>query len=118
MPGLAKRGFAGTARVGDGRIAVRVERAGDTVYALDIQRGGIGGDETLNFVVGRHDAGSACSNGWARPVYDTATGTAVLEMHDMSVFGRGPGDPRTYRKEELFTALWQRITAILTSTVR
>lgn len=114
MPGLNRRGFVGTVHVGDSRIAMRIERAGDTVYALDIQRGGIGGDETVNFVVGRHDAGSACSNGWARPVYES--GTAALELHDLSVLGRGTTEPRTYSREELFAALWQRITRVLAST--
>lgn len=116
LPGLGRRGFAGTVHVGDARIAVRIERAGDTVYALDIQRGGIGGDETVNFVVGRHDAGSACSNGWARPRYDLASGTAVLELHDFSVLGRGC-EPRAYSREALFAALWQRINTVLASTV-
>ena len=117
LPGLDRRGFAGTAHVGDARIAVRIERAGDTVYALDIQRGGIGGDETVNFVVGRHDAGSACSNGWARPTYDLAAGEAMLELHDLSVLGRG-AEPRSYSRETLFAALWQRIDTVLTATVR
>lgn len=116
LPGLGRRGFAGTVHVGDTRIAVRIERAGDTVYALDIQRGGIGGDETVNFVVGRHDAGSACSNGWARPVFDLDVGAAVLELHDHSVLGRG-GEPRSYSREALFAALWQRINTVLASTV-
>ncbi|MFE9746390.1 hypothetical protein ACFYOT_15915 [Saccharothrix saharensis] len=115
LPGLARRGFAGTAHVGDLRIAVRVERAGDTVYALDIQRGGIGGDETVNFVVGKQD-GSALTNGWARPVYDTGAGAAVLEVHDFSLLGGG-GAPRAYRREDLFDALWQRIESVLASTV-
>ena len=115
LPGLEGRGFVGTAHVGETRIAVRVERAGDTVYALDIQRGGIGGDETVNFVVGKRDGG-ALTNGWARPVYDTEVGAAVLEVHDFSVLGGG-GAPRAYRREELFTALWQRIDAALASTV-
>lgn len=110
-PGLAGRGVVGTVHVGDSRIAVRVERAGDPVYALDVQRGGIGGDETVNFVVGRHDAGSACSSGWARPVYDQATGVAGLELHDLSLFGGA--EPRVYSKEELFSALWQRIETVL-----
>lgn len=118
LPGLDQRGFVGTVHLGDSRIAVRVERAGDIVYALDIQRGGIGGDETVNFVVGRHDAGSACSNGWARPVYDTDTGRALLELHDLSVLGRSTGEPRTYRRQELFAALWQRINTVVSSTVR
>ncbi|MEV6603671.1 hypothetical protein [Kutzneria sp. NPDC051319] len=116
LPGLSRRGFAGTAHVGDARISVRIERAGDTLYALDIQRGGIGGDETVNFVVGRHDAGSACSNGWARPVYDLSAGAAVLELHDLSVLGRG-AEPRSYRREELFAALWQRINTVLAATM-
>lgn len=117
VPGLDRRGFVGTVHVGESRIAVRVERAGDTVYALDVQRGGIGGDETVNFVVGRHDTGSACSNGWARPVHDTDSGTAMLELHDLSLLGRGTTDPRVYRREELFNALWQRINVVLASTV-
>ncbi|MEV8440672.1 hypothetical protein AB0425_25095 [Actinosynnema sp. NPDC051121] len=115
LPGLARRGFVGTAHVGDTRIAVRVERAGDTVYALDVQRGGIGGDETVNFVVGKQEGG-ALTNGWARPVYDTGVGAAVLEVHDFSVLGGG-GTPRAYRREDLFTALWQRIESALASTV-
>ncbi|MGA6165290.1 hypothetical protein [Amycolatopsis magusensis] len=118
MPGLERSGFVGTVHLGDSRITVRVERAGDTVYALDIQRGGIGGDETVNFVVGRHDAGSVCSNGWARPVYSTETGSAVLELHDFSVLGRSTGEPRTYRREDLFAALWQRISTVVAATVR
>jgi hypothetical protein len=117
VSGLAERGFVGTVHRGDSRIAVRVERAGDTVYALDIQRGGIGGDETVNFVLGRHDAGSVCSNGWARPLYHAKSGTVLLELHDHSVLGHGSGEPATYRKEALFAALWQRIDAIVTSTI-
>ena len=116
LPRLERRGFVGTAHVGETRIAVRVERAGDTLYALDIQRGGIGGDETVNFVVGKPDGAAALTNGWARPVYDTGAGVAVLEVHDFSVLG-GSGTARSYRREELFTALWQRIDAVLASTV-
>lgn len=115
VPALRKRGFVGTTHRGDARITLRIERAGDTVYALDVQRGGIGGDETVNFVVGRHDDGSACTNGWARPVFDTESGAARLELHDRSVLGRG-GDVRAYTKEELFGALWQRIDTVLTAT--
>ena len=118
VPGLRRRGFTGTAYRGDTRIALRIERAGDTVYALDIQRGGIGGDETLNFVVGQHDVGSACTNGWVRPVYDADAGAARLELHDRSVFGRGDTEPRVYSRDELFTALWERINAVLTATIR
>ncbi|MDX8035743.1 hypothetical protein SK803_36565 [Lentzea sp. BCCO 10_0856] len=47
-PELTKRGLAGTMQLGESTIAVRVERAGDTVYALEVQRGA---EETVNFVV-------------------------------------------------------------------
>lgn len=113
VPGLRSRGLVGTAHRDASRIALRIEQAGDTVYALDIQRGGIGGDETVNFVVGRHDTGSACTNGWARPVYDVDARVAKLELHDRSVFGHGGTEPRSYTREELFTALWQRINTVL-----
>ena len=113
VPGLRRQGYVGTAHYSDARIALRIERAGDVVYALDIQRGGLGGDETVNFVVGRHDTGSACTNGWARPVYDTATATPKLELHDRSILGGTP-NPRLYTKEDLFTTLWTRITTQLT----
>jgi len=45
-PELTKRGLAGTVHLGDTTVAVRVERSGDTVYALQVE-----GDETVNFVV-------------------------------------------------------------------
>ncbi|MGW4212661.1 hypothetical protein ACWEIJ_32045 [Lentzea sp. NPDC004789] len=45
-PELAKRGLSGTVHLGDTTVAVRVERSGDTVYALQVE-----GDETVNFVV-------------------------------------------------------------------
>ncbi|MCX2952701.1 hypothetical protein [Lentzea sp. NEAU-D7] len=40
-----KRDLSGTLHLGDSTIAVRVERAGDTVYAVEVR------DETVNFVV-------------------------------------------------------------------
>ncbi|SDM56772.1 hypothetical protein SAMN04488074_123103 [Lentzea albidocapillata subsp. violacea] len=41
----AKRDLTGTLHLGDTTIAVRVERAGDTVYAVEVR------DDTVNFVV-------------------------------------------------------------------
>jgi hypothetical protein len=108
-PQLRARGLVGTVRHTESLVTVRIERRGDTIYALDIQRGGMGGDDTINFVVGLHDRSSTCTNGWARPIYDKESGRAVLEMHDLSVFGNGGSANRTYPREELFSALWNRI---------
>ena len=80
---------------------------------LDFVRDELG--DLRKHVVGKQD-GSALTNGWARPVYDTGAGAAVLEVHDFSVLGGG-GTPRAYRREDLFTALWQRIESTLASTV-
>jgi hypothetical protein len=116
-PQLRTRGFVCTVHRTDSAIAIRVERRGDTVYALDIRRGGIGGDETLNFVVGLHDAGAICSSGWARPVFEGETGTTKLELHDLSVFGTDDPETRAYTKEGLFVDLWQRIGTLLDQQV-
>ncbi|WP_112263040.1 hypothetical protein [Lentzea terrae] len=45
-PELTKRGLSGSVHLGDTTVAVRVERSGDTVYALQVE-----GDDTVNFVV-------------------------------------------------------------------
>jgi len=45
-PALAKRGLAGTLHLGGTTVAVRVERANDAVYALEVR-----GDDIVNFVV-------------------------------------------------------------------
>lgn len=45
-PDLTKRGLSGSVHLGDTTVAVRVERSGDTVYALQVE-----GDDTVNFVV-------------------------------------------------------------------
>ncbi|GHH62328.1 hypothetical protein [Lentzea cavernae] len=49
-PALARRGLAGTMHQGDTTIAVRVERAEDKVYALEVRRDGTS-DDIVNFVV-------------------------------------------------------------------
>jgi hypothetical protein len=116
-PQLRTRGFVCTVHRTESSVAIRVERRGDTVYALDIRRGGIGGDETLNFVVGLHDAAAICSSGWARPVYEKETGTTKLELHDLSVFGTDNPETRAYTKEGLFVDLWQRIGTLLDQQV-
>ncbi|HEY2058565.1 MAG TPA: hypothetical protein VGH57_09355, partial [Amycolatopsis sp.] len=108
---LESAGFVGTVRRGDAKIAVRIERQGQTVYGLDIEKGGPFGDSSLNFVVGTHHmrAGGNSSNGHATPFFDREAQTPKLKMMDLSVFGSMGSSDRTYTKEEFFTALWDRI---------
>ncbi|WP_329790172.1 hypothetical protein V1227_39495 [Lentzea sp. DG1S-22] len=49
-PALAKRGLAGTMHLGDTTVAVRVERAEDAVYAVEVRNDGVN-DDIVNFVV-------------------------------------------------------------------
>jgi hypothetical protein len=107
---LSSLGFAGRARVNGGILAVRIERQGETVYALDVQRGGFSGDDQLDFVVGgTRFGGGTGSNGYATPYFDRVSGQSRLRMMDFSVLGIAGGSEQTFTKEELFSRLWDRI---------
>ena len=109
---LESAGFVGTVRRGDTKIAVRIERQGQTVYALDIEKGSSFGDSSLNFVVGGNRmglGGGNSSNGYATPYFDRDAQVPKLKMMDFSVFSSMGRSDVTYTKEELFTTLWDRI---------
>ncbi|MEV4876743.1 toll/interleukin-1 receptor domain-containing protein [Streptomyces cyaneofuscatus] len=108
-PRMSEAGYVCTVRNSESELRVRVERRGRLLYAMDVQLGGMGRDDVLNFVVGpRLRLGRNASNGTASPVFDRTTGTSRLEMNDLSVFGRGLGST-SFSKEELFEALWNRV---------
>ncbi|MCR6483999.1 toll/interleukin-1 receptor domain-containing protein [Amycolatopsis sp. OK19-0408] len=108
---LESIGFVGTVRRGESKIAVRIERQGQTVYGLDIEKGGPYGDSSLNFVIGTHrvGAGGSSSNGHATPFFDREAQVPKLRMFNLSVFQEVGGPDREYTKEEFFAALWDRI---------
>jgi TIR domain len=108
-PQLRTKGFVGTVNRTQDRISVRIEQHGETVYALDIYRGGSMGDDKLTFGIGHHRGLSSGINGWAEPFFDKQAGRPMLRMTDLSVLDTlGAGD-RELSKEELFQALWDRI---------
>lgn len=109
-PLLREAGFVCTIRNTDSDLRIRVERLGNTVYGLDIQLGGMGRDDVLNFVLDPRGwgAGRNSSNGTASIVFDRAAGVPRLEMHDLSVLGTS-WSVKSYSKEELFEALWNRL---------
>ncbi|WP_413756319.1 TIR domain-containing protein [Streptomyces sp. MMBL 11-3] len=102
--------FVCTVRNSESELKVRVEHRGTTLYGIDIQLGGMGRDDVLNFALSRSGwlNGSNGSNGTAAPVFDRSTGAVRLEMHDYSVLGT-TFEVRSYSKEELFEALWNRL---------
>ncbi|HUQ57235.1 hypothetical protein [Lentzea sp.] len=59
-PALAKRGLAGTLHLGDTTVSVRVDRADNTVYAVEVRD-----DDVVNFVV-LGDSSDQFSGLWQR----------------------------------------------------
>jgi len=106
---LTELGFVGTVERLERRLVIRIERAGDTVYALDIDKGGSFGDDKLEFGIGRHRLGGNGINGYARPFFDKDAGHPMLEMTDFSVLGSLGAGTQQLTKEELFDKLWNRI---------
>lgn len=108
---LDASGFVGTVNRSDANIAVRIESQGETVYALDIEKGSSFGDDSLNLVIGgnRMGSGGSSSNGYVTPYFDREEGVPKLRMMDFSVFGSMGSSDKVYTKEEFFTALWDRI---------
>jgi hypothetical protein len=108
-PHLRAKGFICTVNRTHERISIRIEQRGETVYSLDIYRGGSMGDDKLTFGLGHHRGLSSGINGWAQPFFNKQAGQAMLKMTDLSVFGNLSGQDRELSKEELFQALWDRI---------
>lgn len=108
-PRLRTKGFICTVHCTQDRISIRIEHHGETVYSLDIFRGGSIGDDKLTFGLGHHRGVSSGVNGWAVPFFDKQSGHPKLKMTDLSVFGGLGSGELELTKEELFQALWDRI---------
>jgi hypothetical protein len=108
VPRLRPLGFIGTVTRSDNQICVRVESRTQTVYSLDITKGGSWGDDKLTFAVGRHRMPGNATNGWVTPFFDKLVGHPKLKMFNLSVFPQ-PETEREFTKEELFEALWDRM---------
>ncbi|MFC1410739.1 TIR domain-containing protein [Streptacidiphilus sp. N1-12] len=108
-PLLRPRGFICTVNRIPERISVRIEHNGQTVYSLDIYKGGNMGDDKLTFGLGHHRSFSNGINGWAEPFFDRAAEIPKLKMLDFSLLGSIGGSEREFTKEGLFNALWERI---------
>ncbi|MFJ8917623.1 TIR domain-containing protein [Amycolatopsis sp. NPDC102389] len=108
---LESKGFAGTVRRTEAKIAVRIEHQGETIYALDIEKGGPFSDTSLNFVIGGSHMGSEgrSSNGHATPYFDREAQIPKLKMMDFSVFESFGRSHLVYTKQEFFSAPWDRI---------
>ena len=112
---LEGAGYVGTVDRLERQLVVRIERGGETVYALDLYKGGSMADDVIEFGIGQDRMGSRGINGYARPVFDREAGVAKLDMMDFSVLSSFGGGSQLITKEELFTKLWERIVQQLES---
>jgi hypothetical protein len=113
LPQLEASGFIGTLNRQEAQLAIRVEHRGDTVYSLDIYKGGGLGDDKLTFGLGHHRGLTSGINGWAEPIFDKEAGQSKLKMTDLSVLRNSGSGDQILTKEQLFEQLWDRLVTQL-----
>lgn len=107
---LRPQGYVCTVNRTHDRIAVRVERSGETVFSLDVMKGGQMGDDKITWSLGRHRSLSNGFNGWASSKFDKERGVAVVEVSDFGSHVGGNSDlERGVSKEDFFSHLWGKI---------
>lgn len=108
---LRPQGLLASVRVGNDTISVRVERGGETVAGLDLEKGRQMRDDQITWSVGRHRSMSSGFNGWAAPKFDTERGRPVIEISDFASLGRRSriDDLSAASEEEFFTLLWDML---------
>lgn len=76
----------------DESLVIRIERNGDTVAGLNLQKGGQMGDDHITWAAGRQHIGNGF-NGWATPKFDKERGEAVVDVNDMASMTTGRDQP-------------------------
>jgi hypothetical protein len=104
VPRLRDYGFVGTVSRTPERISIRVERADETMYALDIGKGGSFGDDTLTFSLNQSRIGGGI-NGYARRFFNQEEQTPKLHMMNLSVL-RHRVTETDFTRQQLFEQLW------------
>lgn len=95
-----------TVRTSSDQISLRVERAGQTVAGLDVNKGRHMGDDHLTWSVGYRSQSNSW-NGWASAIYDKDSGESLVEVSDMANFGTDGRGRMSY--ESFFGILWDKI---------
>lgn len=107
---LRPQGLVASVRVRDDTISVRVERGGETVAGLDIEKGRQMSDDQITWSVGRHRTMSSGFNGWATPKFDRERGQTVIEVSDFASLGHGRvSDSDAVTEEPFFSFLWDML---------
>jgi hypothetical protein len=112
---LNGNGFMSNVRVRDDSITVRVERDGNTVAGINVNKGGSMGDDKITWLVGYRHFGNNAINGFATPKFHKERGQAVVDVTDYSSFGRETSDG-TY--DGFFNLLWGKLIDQIEGSVR
>jgi len=106
----------------EGQRQIRILRNQDTIYSLNIKKGGFGsGDAGISFsyATGRMISISGGINAWGQFKWDAAKDLVVLELHDISLLSSFiSGDAKEYTKEEFLAALWNKIRSVIENSFR
>lgn len=106
-PQLRASGFICTVRPSHDRLTVRVERGGNTVFGLNVRKGGSMGDDHITWLLGRDRFSDNSFNGWATPQYDTDRQAAVMRVNDMAHLGADAD--RGMSPDEFFQFFWEKM---------
>lgn len=97
----------------EGHRQIRILRNQDTIYSLNVKKGGFGsGDAGIVFssATGRMIFDRGSFNAWGQFTWDATKESIVLELHDISLLSSfNIGDAKRYTKEEFLAALWHKI---------
>jgi len=106
-PELRPQGFIVTNNRNQDRLRVRVERGGNTVFGLNISKGGGMGDDQITWLIGYDNYSENSFHGWATPEYDKDRQTPVMAVTDFANFGSNSDHGLT--AEEFFQFLWDKM---------
>jgi hypothetical protein len=95
----------------EGRVCLRIEADGRTVYFLDMWQGGmLSNDKGLAFYHGWGNPTGNAMTATATLVPDERTGEAQLDVLNFSLL-KDVGTQRSYSKEEFLNELWEEIVS-------
>lgn len=86
---LRARGLAASVRSGQGRLVVRVERAGETVAGIDVWQTSDLGDDRIAWSQNWGASSSNAYNGWATVRFDAHAERAVVDVSDLTLMSSG-----------------------------
>jgi hypothetical protein len=114
-PQLRNIGFICTVDRLPDKVSIRIERTGDTVYSLDVRKGGTG-DASIEFALNQWRSYGNAFNATAKPYFDREAGCPKLKIIDFSLLGHAGKAGLSMAKAELFQAIWTRMINQLESS--